>query len=131
MLDDAIDAWLNSVSERWFYEPLLALLRTEGYTDLHLVHPIGAHRAVVGRRVLSPSTTPLPSPLATAATAAAPGRAARACTPQHSRCSLLRFVAPVTARPAAVAIRLVGGLPAPAQGGAGLGRAIDVEIAPD
>ncbi len=38
MLDDAIDAWLSSVSERASYEPLLAMLRTEGYEDLHLVH---------------------------------------------------------------------------------------------
>lgn len=38
MLDDAIAAYLDSVSERAFYEPLLALLRAEGYADIHLTH---------------------------------------------------------------------------------------------
>lgn len=38
MLDDAIDAYLDSVKERAFDEPLLALLRAENYTDVHLTH---------------------------------------------------------------------------------------------
>ena len=38
MLDDAIDAYLKSVTERAFDEPLLALLRTEGYSDVHRTH---------------------------------------------------------------------------------------------
>lgn len=51
MLDDAVAAFLDSVSERAFDEPLLALLRAEGYTDVHLVH--GARefgRDVIGRK---------------------------------------------------------------------------------
>ena len=38
MLDDAVDAYLDSVSERAFDEPLLALLRAQGFVDIHLVH---------------------------------------------------------------------------------------------
>lgn len=38
MLDDAVAAFLDSVTERAFDEPLLALLRAQGYTDVHLVH---------------------------------------------------------------------------------------------
>lgn len=38
MLDDAVAAYLDSVSERAFDEPLLALLRARDYTDVHLVH---------------------------------------------------------------------------------------------
>jgi len=38
LLDDAVAAWLDSVSERASYEPLLALLRARGYSDVHLAH---------------------------------------------------------------------------------------------
>jgi hypothetical protein len=38
MLADAVDAYLDSVSERAFDEPLLALLRAQGFVDIHLVH---------------------------------------------------------------------------------------------
>jgi hypothetical protein len=38
MLDDAVVAYLESVGERAFDEPLLALLRAQGFTDIHLVH---------------------------------------------------------------------------------------------
>jgi hypothetical protein len=38
LLDDAVGAFLDSVSERAFDEPLMALLRAEGYTDVRLVH---------------------------------------------------------------------------------------------
>lgn len=38
MLDAAIDAYLDSVKERAFDEPLLALLRAENFTDVHLTH---------------------------------------------------------------------------------------------
>jgi len=38
LLDDAVAAWLDSVSERAVYEPLLALLRARGFTDVHLAH---------------------------------------------------------------------------------------------
>jgi hypothetical protein len=38
LLDDAVAAWLDSVSERASYEPLLALLRARGYSDAHLAH---------------------------------------------------------------------------------------------
>lgn len=51
MLDDAVAAFLDSVSERAFDEPLLALLRAQGYTDVHLVH--GARefgKDVIGRK---------------------------------------------------------------------------------
>jgi hypothetical protein len=33
MLDDTVDAYLDSVSERAFDEPLLALLRAQGFVD--------------------------------------------------------------------------------------------------
>jgi hypothetical protein len=45
MLEDALDAYLESVTERAFDEPLLALLRSEGFGDVHLVH---ARRPTVG-----------------------------------------------------------------------------------
>lgn len=38
MLDDALGAFLKAVRERDFDEPLMALLRAEGYTDVRLVH---------------------------------------------------------------------------------------------
>lgn len=38
MLDDAVDAFLDSISERALDEPLLAMLRAENFTDLHLTH---------------------------------------------------------------------------------------------
>lgn len=38
MLDDAVAAFLDSVSERAFDEPLVALLRAHGFTNVHLVH---------------------------------------------------------------------------------------------
>jgi hypothetical protein len=38
LLDDAAAAFLDSVSERAFDEPLLAILRAQGFGDLHLVH---------------------------------------------------------------------------------------------
>lgn len=41
MLSDAVDAFLDSVGERPFDEPLLALLRSQGFTDVHLVHGAG------------------------------------------------------------------------------------------
>ena len=38
MLDDAVDAFLDAVGERAFDEPLMAMLRAEGFTDVRLVH---------------------------------------------------------------------------------------------
>lgn len=38
MLDDAVAAFLDSVSERAFDEPFMALLRAEGFTEVRLVH---------------------------------------------------------------------------------------------
>lgn len=38
MLDDAIAAFLDSVGEREFDEPLMALIRARGYSDVHLTH---------------------------------------------------------------------------------------------
>lgn len=38
MLSDAVDAFLNSVSERAFDEPLLAILRAQGFERVHLIH---------------------------------------------------------------------------------------------
>lgn len=38
MLDDAVAAFLSSVSERAFDEPLLAILRSQGFSRVHLVH---------------------------------------------------------------------------------------------
>jgi hypothetical protein len=38
LLDAAVGAFLDSVSERAFDEPLMALLRAEGYTEVRLVH---------------------------------------------------------------------------------------------
>jgi len=38
LLDDAVAAYLDSVSERAFDEPLVALLRVLGYSNVHLVH---------------------------------------------------------------------------------------------
>lgn len=38
MLDDAVAAFLETVSERAFDEPFLALLRANGFSDAHLVH---------------------------------------------------------------------------------------------
>jgi hypothetical protein len=38
LLDDAVDAFLDSVSERALDEPLLAMLRAEGFTHVHLTH---------------------------------------------------------------------------------------------
>lgn len=38
MLSDAVVAFLNSVSERAFDEPLLAILRSQGFERVHLVH---------------------------------------------------------------------------------------------
>ena len=51
MLDDAVAAFLDSVNERAFDEPLVALLRAQGYSDVHLVH--GARefgKDVIGRK---------------------------------------------------------------------------------
>ena len=51
MLADAIDAYLDSVSERAFYEPLLALLRGQGFTDVHLVHGTSEFgKDIIGKR---------------------------------------------------------------------------------
>jgi hypothetical protein len=51
MLEDAIDAYLESVGERAFDEPLLALLRSEGFADVHLVHGRGEFgKDVIGKR---------------------------------------------------------------------------------
>jgi HJR/Mrr/RecB family endonuclease len=49
MLEDALDAYLESVSERAFDEPLLAVLRSEGFADVHLVHV----RAEFGKDVIA------------------------------------------------------------------------------
>lgn len=38
MLSDAVAAFLDSVSERAFDEPLLAILRSQGFERVHLVH---------------------------------------------------------------------------------------------
>jgi hypothetical protein len=38
LLDDAVAAFLDSVTERAFDEPLLAIARAQGFTDVHLVH---------------------------------------------------------------------------------------------
>jgi hypothetical protein len=38
LLDDAVAAFLDAVSERDFDEPLMALLRAEDFTDVRLVH---------------------------------------------------------------------------------------------
>ncbi len=38
MLEDAVAAFLDSVSERSFDEPLLAMLRAQGFERVHLVH---------------------------------------------------------------------------------------------
>ncbi len=38
MLDDAVGAFLDTVSERAFDEPLMALLRAEDYSEVRLVH---------------------------------------------------------------------------------------------
>jgi hypothetical protein len=38
LLDDAVAAFLNSVTERAFDEPFLALLRAKGFTDVTLTH---------------------------------------------------------------------------------------------
>ncbi len=38
MLDDAVAAFLDSVSERAFDEPFMAMLRAEGYEEVRLVH---------------------------------------------------------------------------------------------
>jgi hypothetical protein len=38
LLDNAVAAFLDSATERAFDEPLLALLRAQGYSDVHLVH---------------------------------------------------------------------------------------------
>ena len=38
MLSDAVAVYLESVSERAFDEPLMALLRARGFTSVRLVH---------------------------------------------------------------------------------------------
>ena len=38
MLDDAVDAFLKTVRERAFDEPFMAMLRSEGFTEIRLVH---------------------------------------------------------------------------------------------
>ncbi|MFN2468892.1 MAG: restriction endonuclease [Gaiellaceae bacterium] len=38
MLDDAVAAFLDTVGERAFDEPFMAMLRAEGFTDVRLVH---------------------------------------------------------------------------------------------
>lgn len=38
MLDDAVAVFLDSVPERGFDEPFMAMLRAEGYTEVRLVH---------------------------------------------------------------------------------------------
>ena len=51
MLDDAVAAFLDSVSERDFDEPLMALLRAEGYTNVRLVHgQVEAGKDVIAQR---------------------------------------------------------------------------------
>jgi hypothetical protein len=51
LLDDAVAAFLDSVTERSFDEPLVALLRSLGFTDLHLVHGQREFgKDVIGRR---------------------------------------------------------------------------------
>lgn len=52
MLDDAVAAFLDTVSERAFDEPLLAIARARGYTDVHLVHGQREFgKDVIGRRL--------------------------------------------------------------------------------
>jgi hypothetical protein len=51
MLSDAVDAFLDAVGERPFDEPLLALLRSQGFTDVHLVHGAGEFgKDAIGKR---------------------------------------------------------------------------------
>lgn len=51
MLDDAVAAFLDSVTERAFDEPLLAITRAQGFTDVHLVHGQREFgKDVIGRR---------------------------------------------------------------------------------
>lgn len=51
MLDDAVAAFLDSVGERDFDEPLLALLRAEGFTNVRLVHgQVEAGKDVIAQR---------------------------------------------------------------------------------
>ncbi len=52
MLDDAVAAYLDAVvNERAFDEPLLAVIRSQGFTDVHLVHGQREFgKDVIGRR---------------------------------------------------------------------------------
>jgi hypothetical protein len=51
LLDDAVGAFLDTVTERAFDEPFLALLRAQGFTDLHLTHGHAEMgKDVIGRR---------------------------------------------------------------------------------
>lgn len=51
MLDDAVAAFLEKVSEREFDEPLMALLRAEGYVNVRLVHgQVEAGKDVIAQR---------------------------------------------------------------------------------
>jgi hypothetical protein len=51
LLDDAVAAFLDSVSERALDEPLLALLRSEGFSHVHLTHGQAEFgKDVIGRR---------------------------------------------------------------------------------
>jgi hypothetical protein len=38
LLDDVVGSFLDSVGEREFDAPLMALLRSHGFTDIHFVH---------------------------------------------------------------------------------------------
>src|SRR3954447_16238777 len=51
LLDDAVAAFLDSVSERAFDEPLLAVVRAQGFSHVHLVHGQREFgKDVIGRR---------------------------------------------------------------------------------
>ena len=51
MLDDAVAAFLDAVTERDFDEPFMALLRAEGYTDVRLVHgQVEAGKDVIAKK---------------------------------------------------------------------------------
>ena len=50
MLSDAVDAFLESVSERAFDEPLLAILRAQGFERVHLVGQREFGKDAIGQR---------------------------------------------------------------------------------
>lgn len=58
MLADAIAEFLDGVTEREFDEPLLALLRAQGFTDIHFLH--GSYefgKDVIAKRVMAGQPT--------------------------------------------------------------------------